>query len=64
MRCRACVWLDWGLIPHKCIFALDYPSQVSLEEFKKRIMMVNPEQQSNLSRPLQRFVVDKSNLFK
>jgi len=54
-RCKGCIWLDQEL--HKCIFSINFPRSVSLEEFAERIKSVDIEQQKRLSDPTQRFVV-------
>jgi len=55
MRCSGCVWHDKEV--KKCIFAVNYQKQITLEEFKKRIELVNTEQQNKLSNPSGRFVL-------
>lgn len=54
-RCGGCIWRNIKI--RKCIFSLDYPKQVSIDEFKKRILMVNMEQQNKLTNPNRRFVI-------
>lgn len=54
-RCKGCTWLDQEI--HKCIFAVDYPRSIALNEFKKRILQVNQNQQSKLSNPSRRFII-------
>ena len=57
-RCNGCVWLDKEI--KKCIFSVNYPKSVSLDEIKRRIELVNPIQQKRLSDPKQRFVIGKA----
>jgi len=59
-RCNGCVWLDKRIQPHKCIFSLDYPAHLSvtLADFVRRMEKVNKKQQSNLSNPTMRFVLE------
>ena len=57
IRCKGCIWLDQEL--RKCIFAVNFPRSITLEEFKQRISKVNQEQQSKLSQPFQRFVMEE-----
>ena len=54
-RCTGCVWLDKDI--HKCIFSVNYPKQITMEEFARRIAIVNPEQQKKLSDPKRRFIM-------
>lgn len=61
IRCGGCVWLDRKIKPHKCIFALDYPKEVSMAEFKSRIKSVEERQQTMLSNPKKRFVLTGQN---
>lgn len=56
-RCSGCVWLDKEL--HKCVFSIEYPKSISLQELEECISVVNLEQQNNLSEPFRRFVNDK-----
>ena len=54
-RCSGCIWLDKSI--RQCIFALNYPNEITIEEFKERIKRVNLEQQNKLSDPKRRFVL-------
>ncbi len=53
IRCSGCVWLDKTI--KKCIFSIDYPNQISIDEFRQRICMVNTNQQNKLSEKFRRF---------
>ena len=55
-RCKGCIWNDKEI--NRCIFALDYPKQVTIEEIKERIKKIDEEQQKNLSNPQRRFILD------
>jgi len=56
IRCNGCVWFDKKI--NRCIFSINYPKQICLEDFKQRIENVNEEQQNNLSEPFRRFEVE------
>lgn len=56
-RCRSCVWLN--NIIRKCIFSLDYPLVVTIQEFKERLEMVDGQEQSQITNPKKRFVTDE-----
>lgn len=55
IRCNGCIWLDKNI--HKCIFSIGYPKSISISEFKRRILLVNKEQQKKLDNPNKRFVL-------
>lgn len=54
-RCKGCIWLDKKI--NKCVFSINYPKQISINEFKIRIKKVNKEQQDALFNPIQRFIL-------
>lgn len=54
-RCSGCIWLDKSI--RQCIFALKYPNEITIEQFRERIKKVNIEQQKGLSDPRRRFVL-------
>jgi len=56
-RCGGCVWLNKEI--KKCLFSVDYPKTITLEEMKERIEKVNIKQQNKLSRPFRRFILKK-----
>lgn len=56
-RCAGCVWRDREL--KRCIFALSFPRQVTVEEFIERLNNVNIFHQAHLSHPRPRFCIKK-----
>jgi len=54
VRCKGCIWLDQEI--HKCLFSLKYPNSISINEFQKRIRLVNVSQQNNLTEKFRRFI--------
>jgi hypothetical protein len=54
IRCNGCIWLDKEL--KKCVFSLEYPNSIPIEELKKRINSINIFQQNKLSEPFRRFI--------
>jgi len=43
IRCSGCIWFNKEI--NTCLFATDYPKEITLKEMEERIENVNEEQQ-------------------